>query len=214
MVRWLTRSLADVPDGDEWLTAAERAVLAPMTVDKRRRDWRLGRFAAKSLLASELDLEPSRIEVLAGPSGAPTARVDGEPVPLSITVSHRGDRALAVVAGNGVTVGCDLEVLEPRSDAFVAEWLAPAEQRLVLADAGRQRDLVANLIWTAKEASAKARTEGLRLNVRQALVEPVLDAHPAPNVWHPLRVAWPADQGTDEGFWRIEPGWVMSVIAR
>ena len=38
--------------------------------------------------------------------------------------------------------------------------------------AGARRDLVANLAWTAKEAAAKMRREGLRLDVRNAVAEP------------------------------------------
>ena len=214
MIRWLTRSLAEVPPGDAWLTAAEREVLAGLKVAKRRRDWRLGRFAAKEVIASWLRVDLSRIEVLAQAGGAPAASLDGGRVAASITLSHRADRALAAVATNGVTVGCDLELLEPRSDAFVAEWLAPAEQRLLHAAGGPDRVLVANLMWTAKEAAAKARAEGLRLNVRHAVVEPVLDVDPSEDGWRPLRVEWPSGQGIDRGFWRTDPGWVMSIVSR
>ena len=54
------------------------------------------------------------------------------------------------------TIGCDLELAEPCSAAFVREWLAPPEQRLLapLDDRGRAR--TANLLWTAKVAAAGA----------------------------------------------------------
>jgi 4'-phosphopantetheinyl transferase len=208
MVGWLQRSLADVPADDAWLTPAERDVLGRLRFDKRRRDWRLGRFTAKAVVGRRLGLPLDRIEVLAGPDGAPVARVDGTPAPVAISLSHRADRALAVVAR--APVGCDLEAIEPRSDAFVGEWLAAAEQALVRdADADR-RALLANLVWTAKEASAKARAEGLRLNVREAVVEPELDGQPDGEGWRPLRVVWPRE--VDRGVWRTEPGWVMTVV--
>ena len=54
--------------------------------------------------------------------------------------------------------------------------------------------------------------EGLRLNVRQAVVEPELDVVPGTGGWRPLRVVWPA--GVDHGAWRSEPGWVMAVVSR
>jgi 4'-phosphopantetheinyl transferase len=214
MVAWLSRSLADVPAGDGWLTAAERGVLARLRIAKRRRDWRLGRFTAKAVVAAWLGVEPSRVEVLAGPGGGPVVGVDGAPAAVSLSLSHRADRAMAVVAGADAPIGCDLEVVEPRSDAFVAEWLAPAEQALVRGAVGERRALLANLVWTAKEASAKARAEGLRLNVRGAIVEPALDVAPAQGGWRPLRVAWTSGQGVDLGFWRAEPGWVMAVVTQ
>lgn len=210
MVSWLHRSLADVPADDRWLTAGERDVLARLAFAKRRRDWRLGRFTAKAVVGARLHVEPGRVEVLADATGAPAARVDGSPVPLALSLSHRRERAIAVVAPT--PVGCDLEVVEPRSDAFVGEWLSPSEQELVRDAPADRRDLLANLVWTAKEASAKARAGGLRLNVRQAVVEPELAVVEGNDEWRPLRVAWP--EGVDHGAWRSEPGWVMAVVSR
>ena len=53
--------------------------------------------------------------------------------PVSISLSHRAGRALAAVADAPAAVGCDLELLEPRSPAFVRDWLAPEEQARVTA---------------------------------------------------------------------------------
>jgi 4'-phosphopantetheinyl transferase len=79
-------------------------------------------------------------------------------------------------------VGCDLALVEPRSDAFVRAWLAPAEQ----AAPADERSRLANPLWTAKEASAKVRREGLRLDVRQAAARTG-----APGTgWRPLAVEW------------------------
>ena len=77
-VGWLTRWLADVPADDGWLSPGEREVLAGLRVEKRRRDWRLGRFAAKTAAARWLGVPISRVEIVAAPDGAPEARLDGE----------------------------------------------------------------------------------------------------------------------------------------
>src|SRR3954454_14036665 len=156
--RWLTRSLGDVPAGHEWLSARERAVLAGLRVAKRRADWRLGRWTAKGMLGAD-------VEMLAAPDGAPEAWRGRRRLPLSLSLSHRDGLAIAAVADAPVTIGCDLERLEPRSAAFIADWLAPSEQ----ARAGDDRVLVPNLVWTAKEAAAKVLREGLRLDVRAAV---------------------------------------------
>jgi 4'-phosphopantetheinyl transferase EntD len=103
---WTTRSLADVPDSDDWLGPRERALLASLPeVPKRRASWRLGRWTAKALLGAEA-------EILSAPDGAPL--VEG----VALSLSHRHGRALAVTAPGGVALGCDLEPGEQE------EWAA------------------------------------------------------------------------------------------
>jgi hypothetical protein len=69
---------------------------------------------------------------------------------------------------------------------------------------------VANLAWTAKQAAAKVRREGLRLDVRYAVAEPDgLDEGGAR--WQPLAVTWGDDGRRTPGWWRTEAGWVMAV---
>ena len=148
---------------------------------------------------------PERIEILAAPDGAPEVWVSGERAAVSLSLSHRAGRALAVVAPAPAVVGCDLEVVEPRSGAFVREWLSAPEQALVAGLADVARDRTVNGLWTAKEAVAKVRREGLRLDVRHAVV----DASPPGPGWRPLRVRW--EGCSTAGWWREEPGWVMAV---
>ena len=193
-MRWLTRSATDVPAGDAWLSAREREVQAGLRIAKRRDDWRLGRFTAKALLA------PAPVEVLAAPDGAPEAYVDGIRLACGLSLSHRAGRALAVV-GEG-RVGCDLEWVEPRSRAFIEDWLAPAERAWAGDD-----PLLVNLAWTAKEAAAKLHREGLRLDVRRAIAVP----GDGPGEWRCLTVDWGAHQ--DHGWWRADDGWVMAVVS-
>jgi 4'-phosphopantetheinyl transferase len=209
---WLTQRRADVPSGEEWLGEDERRTLAELTMEPRRAAWCLGRWTVKVAVGAWLGVPPVLVQVLAAGDGAPEAWLDGEHLPLSVSLSHRGDRAMAVVVDAPQAAGCDLEVVEPRSGAFVREWLAPAEQALLEASAETQRPLLANLIWTAKEAAAKVRREGLRLDVRRAVVRPAGRDGPESS-WKPLQVDW--DDGTEQtvGWWRAEPGWVMTLAA-
>lgn len=206
---WLARPQADVPAGERWLGPREREVLARLRVPKRREDWLLGRWTSKLAVAAWLGTTPERVEVIGAPDGAPEPYLDGELAPLALSLSHRAGRALAVVADQPATVGCDLELVEIRSDAFVRGWLSPAEQAVVAA-AGNERSRAANLFWTAKEAAAKLRREGLRLDVRDAVVDPI-PVEPGASGWQPLRVSW--DGLTIAGWWRDEPSWVMVVAA-
>ncbi|HEX6618406.1 MAG TPA: hypothetical protein VF024_02040, partial [Solirubrobacteraceae bacterium] len=115
MPGWLIRSVADVPAGDAWLSARERRTAAGLHVHQRRQDWRLGRFTAKTAVGAWLFVAPERVEILPAPDGAPEAWVDGERAPVSVSLSHRAGRALAVVAQGPAVVGCVLERVEPRS---------------------------------------------------------------------------------------------------
>ena len=84
------------------------------------------------------------------------------------------------------------------------------EQMLVMTFDGPERDRVANLVWTAKEAAAKVRREGLRLDVRRAAVDLPDPAFRAAT-WRPLCVQWLREGGQTAGWWRDEPGWVMVI---
>jgi 4'-phosphopantetheinyl transferase len=206
---WLTRTLADVPADDGWLGPGETEVLAGLSVEKRRADWRLGRFAAKAAVAAWLGVAPGEVAIAAAADGAPEAWIDGRPARAYLSLSHRGGRALAVVGEPDTALGCDLELIEPRSRAFVTDWLAPPEQALVASAVASRRDLVANLLWTGKEAAAKVLREGLRLDVRGAVATPDgLDSRTTE--WRPLTVAWAAGPRVT-GWWRAEPEWVMAV---
>jgi 4'-phosphopantetheinyl transferase len=207
---WLTSSLADVPTSDAWLGPLERRALAALHIEKRRVDWRLGRWAAKAAVSAWLGVPAPGVEILAAPDGAPEAWVDGTRAPVSVSLSHRAGRALAAVTPLPGVIGCDLELVEPRSPAFVREWLPPVEQAMLAPLAGPERDRLANLVWSAKEAAAKVRREGLRLDVRRAVVALPAVAAPGP-VWRPLRVDWSEESSATAGWWRDEPGWVMTV---
>ncbi len=209
---WLTRALADVPPDDRWLSERERRVLSALRIPKRHAEWRLGRWAAKAALALSQGLPASEVEVMPTPGGAPEAFAGGVPIPVGLSLSHRAGRALVAVGRRSATVGCDLEVVEPRSPAFIRQWLRPAERELLSGLDAESRDLMANLLWTAKEAASKARGEGLRLDLRHAGVAlGRLDG--SPDSWRQLRVAWDGGPRV-RGWWRSEPGWVMAVVSQ
>jgi 4'-phosphopantetheinyl transferase len=208
---WLTRELGDVPRHDRWLSEQEREVLSRLRVPKRGADWRLGRWAGKAAVAAWRGVAVESVVIAAAEDGAPEALIDDRPADLALSLSHRAGRAMATVADETRALGCDLEAVEPRSEAFLREWLRPAERELVSAQNGAARDLAANLIWTAKEAASKARREGLRLNLRRATVEADALAQPAGS-WARLQVSWEGGP-VELGWWRQDAGWVMTVTS-
>jgi 4'-phosphopantetheinyl transferase len=214
----------DVPDGDGWLTPEERQEQSRLRFPKRRRDWRLGRWAAKRAVSAATGAATTSVRVTRARSGAPEAWVEppaGKGAALldrgpDISLSHAGGRGLCAVAPHRVTVGCDLEQVEARSPAFVSEWLTPAEQDLV-EQAGPAHDLVATLLWSAKESALKVLQEGLRLPTRTVEVE-LTDGPPHPSVparWRSLRLTVTGPEGPQRwgGWWRTEGPQVMTVVA-
>ena len=114
---------------------------------------------------------------------------------------------MAAIASRPTRVGIDLETLETRSDAFVREWLSSDEQA-ALPSAGQARDLQVLCCWTGKEASAKVLREGLRLDVRHAVVI----AGSAAATWTPLEVRWRAEGITHHGWWLHQDSTVVAVV--
>lgn len=217
-IGYLLEAAAAVPADDDWLTAGERRTLERLRVAKRRADWRLGRRALKRAVAlalnrPELAADLGRIEVRAAASGAPAVYVDDRPAPCAVSLSHAGGTAFCVVAPPQTSIGCDLERVEPRDDAFVATFFAPSERRLVAA-AGAARDRLITLVWSAKESAAKAVGEGLRLDVRDLLVdvEPASSWEVATEAsrWSPLAVRMAERRFA--GWWRCAPAGVLVVV--
>jgi 4'-phosphopantetheinyl transferase len=195
---------SEVPPGDVWLGPHEHAVVAALRFAKRRTDWRLGRYAAKRAAAGWLG-HPSdppalaRLEVLADDTGAPRLHCDGE-TPLALSLSHRAGWALAAVAPPDVALGCDLEVVEARSEAFLADYLTPYEQALVAAAEPWDRARWASLVWCAKECALKALREGLRLDTRS--IELTVRRGEPERGWFPVGARAASDGRTFEGWWR------------
>ena len=133
---WLEQAGADLPAENDWLSPRETACLERMRFAKRRDDWRLGRWTAKRALAVWLQVpaQPlvlAKIEIHPAPSGAPKAWFANKPATVSISLSHRAGKAMCAIAPPGVDLGCDLELIEPHSGAFVGDYFTADEQAWV-----------------------------------------------------------------------------------
>lgn len=193
-VTWLERRCGDVPNDDLWLTDEERDTLAGLHVPKRRSDWRLGRFTAKEAVRARLGPgAPAHREIGIRPAadGAPELLIAGAPAPLAISITHRAERSVVALAETGVALGCDLEVVEPRREAFLTDFFTAEEvaaiTRAAPASDGRARAALVTRLWAAKEAALKALREGLRIDTRRIEVRPPVPASGALG-WAPLTV--------------------------
>jgi 4'-phosphopantetheinyl transferase len=170
-VYWLEQSAADMPSNETWLSVGEVNHLHTLRFPKRRADWLLGRWTAKNAVAAYLKLsrEPAAladIEIRPRPCGAPQAFFKAEPASVSISLSHRAGLGACVVAPQQVLLGCDLEIVEPHSDAFLADYFTPEEHEIVAQVGVADRVWLVSLLWSAKESALKALGEGLRLDAR------------------------------------------------
>ena len=161
-------ALGQAPPG--LLSPAEEVVLAGLTMVPRRRKWLLGRWAAKRLLG---ELGVKGTSIFNDGVGVPyIVQEDEARSPISLSISHRGEWGLAAVArAPGVTIGADLETVEPRDPAFVRQFFSEAEAEQV-AKAGSEHaaDLLVARIWSAKEAVLKVMGIGLRHDTRDIMV--------------------------------------------
>jgi 4'-phosphopantetheinyl transferase len=210
-VHLLRVNASNVPDGNVWLGPSERVVHSSLVVDKRRAEWRLGRYAAKKAVAAVVGLDPANIEVRSATDGAPEAFRSEEPIPVAISISHSNDSALCVVAGVGVAVGCDLEVIEPRAEAFVSDYFTDAERHMVAMSSMSDRDLVVTFIWSAKESALKAMRAGLRLDTRDVEVE--ASGPPRAGTWNPMVVRGSTGEPAYAGWARCEGRFVVTLAA-
>lgn len=135
--------------------------------DKRRAEWRTGRWAAKSAVARRLGVDPAQVEVVAAADGAPQAFLADCRLPVRVSISHRDWSAVALATPPAVAAGCDLEVVEARTQAFAADWLTSNEVAQVDAATSTEQDALITLIWSAKESVLKALRLGLSVDTRR-----------------------------------------------
>ena len=211
---WLARSVDLTPDTDDWLTTAERTYADRQRYTKRRTEFRVARFTAKSAIALALGLprDPAAlatIEIRHESSGAPYACVDGRPIDRQLSLTDRADWAVCLLGSGASRIGCDLELVEPRSAAFVHDFFTTDEQQYV-ARCGVTigRDLGANLIWSAKESALKVLTTGLRRDTRSVEVRP----DRGDGAWGRLSIDT-IEGATLHGWWRRYGSFVLTTAS-
>ncbi len=257
-LRWFACTEDQVRPGEAWLVPRERARLAEYRFAKRRTEYLLRRTAGKLAAAAWLglptrtDADLARIGVLNAVTGAPYIEIDGQDVGLALSLTDRAGAAVALVAPSspvpggldsrpghvaGVLagIGVDLEIVEPRSEGFVRDYLNPGEQEWVRRQAAASADgfdAAANLLWSAKEAGLKVAGVGLRADTRTVDVTVLTGARPdgwgrvtydlvphrvargvdVPAWWRGPRPAWWS--GAIPGWWRRDGTFLLTIASR
>jgi 4'-phosphopantetheinyl transferase EntD len=167
LTRWRGLRLAAVADGgepavdlEEGLGGAERGLALSLRPESRRRDFVLGRLAAREAIRRILGVPrlPPAVEILTGARGEPIVQGHDR---VRVSVSHtRGLAAACAWTGTGWVVGIDLERVR-RTEALEGTYAFSRRERRLIGRLGDER-LAALGGWTVKEASWKA----LRLDPR------------------------------------------------
>lgn len=152
----------------------------------------------------------AQIEIRAAASGAPEAFIADRPSEFTISLSHRSGIGLCAVADARVALGCDLELIEPRDDAFIGDYFTGEEQASIRAAVASEQAPKVALMWSGKESALKALQTGLRLDTRALTVRDI--ASPHVRDWMPLEVRH-RDGQVFYGWWRRSGRLVRTVVA-
>ncbi len=210
-ISWLSAGMADVPSDDAWMDDREHRRIGTMRYAKRRHESRLSRWTAKTTVARALGLPTgaeglSRVQVRNASDGAPEVQVDGAEAGIVIGMTDRADWSVCSVLHGELRVGCDLELVEPRSAAFVRDYFTASEQELV--EGAMERDMIANLIWSAKESALKVLRTGLRRDTRSVEIDFLGDEHGG---WQSLVAI--CDGARFPGWWIRYDQFVLTCVA-
>jgi 4'-phosphopantetheinyl transferase len=211
-VTWHSAGMQHIAPEQGWLDETLAGRLAKMPYTKRREEARLGRWTAKAAIARAVGIEPEpealrEIVVHNAADGAPQATVYGKPLDAVIAMTDRADWAVCAVLRGTDRIGCDLELVEPRSAAFVRDYFTRPEQDCVAAS--KDPDASANLIWSAKESALKVLRTGLRRDTRSVEVA-LLDGEQGG--WSELAVT-DRDGRRFPGWWIRYNSFLLTVVA-
>jgi phosphopantetheinyl transferase/acyl carrier protein len=169
----MSMDTADTAVSTSALSPGELAYWTSMrAVDKRRREWLLGRTVAKDAVRALIrrnrgvELAPSEIEIVPDPYGRPEVKLPGladvascRPV---VSIAHSAGTAVALASlESSWLVGVDLESMGARRESFETLAFSPQERELLDAMPLAVREEWALRMWCAKEAVGKALGRGI-----------------------------------------------------
>jgi 4'-phosphopantetheinyl transferase len=213
-----------------FLSTTEHQIYAGLKMEKRRREWLLGRWTAKQLLQRSREayrcLPLTAITIDNDADGAPFFAVEKDnhrPERLStcLSISHRGENAFCALSDTHA-IGADIERVETRHPAFVHDFFTERETACVW-HWQTARDLGITVMWSVKESVLKVLREGLRVDTRHVEITRIdglqsdgQGYRPAPSsgIWHPVQVRCSLpDTPRFAAWWRPRDDCVLSLAA-
>jgi|WetSurMetagenome_2_1015567.scaffolds.fasta_scaffold45466_3 4'-phosphopantetheinyl transferase len=209
-------------EGESFLSDSELLTLSGLRFPKRREEWLLGRWVSKKLLQTLPPLKDyslGEIEIKNNLQGAPfIVHPDGGIFNGCLSISHSGNQAFCgITLTPNVHLGVDLEQIEPRSTAFIVDYLTTSELEMVEKCLPFAREIAVNLIWSMKESMLKALGVGLHWDTRKVEVKNIEDPiSPGTGAgsWMKIQVA---DKGNIfrswTGWWQIRQNSILTAAA-
>jgi len=216
-IYWLLQNDEDLPKEDDWLSNNEKLLLGKMKFPKRRGGWRLGRWTAKRLIHSYLkiiagrDYQFAELEVLPAEDGSPQVFIQRKLSPIRISISHRAGAGFCALNRGNNNIGCDLEIIEERSDAFVTDYFTFEEKLKVIVATEENKALIANLIWSAKESVLKALHQGLKSDTREVLID--LDNLVIKEGWNEIEARSLKFNKDFYGWWQLREKYILTIFS-
>jgi 4'-phosphopantetheinyl transferase len=208
-VFWQLQDFKNMPKGDSWLSLSEKEIQETLHFAKRRNEWRLGRWTVKKALQMHLSKPLDEIEVLPRKNGAPKLIINKNEYKLAFSISHRENKALCAFCEQLNAIGCDLEFIEPRSALFIRDYFTEDEKSHVR-QYPEQKDMFANLIWSAKEAVAKVLQLGLMLDTRDVNVHSIQKSQE--NKWAVFQATL-KNSRSFHGYWKKTANYLLTIAA-
>lgn len=201
-----------------FLSESESCRFSAMRFPKRREEWLLGRWAAKSLVhgfPAYRSYPLDEIEIKNTADGMPYIHpIGGEVAPECVSISHSGPFALCALSPDSTfPIGVDLERIEPRSGTFLEDYFTQAELDLVFCSLDANRTMLVNLIWSTKEAMLKALGTGLRRDTRSVEVYQMDGLLSEDGKWHRLLVREPEYPHRNWAAWGRQRGDFIITLA-
>ncbi len=144
-----------------YLHADEILTFKTFLYEKRKKNYLLGRYAAKLALAhllNENDL--SRISIMNGIFNQPLVDYSGR-IPFQVSFAHSNDLATAIAFPDWLILGLDLEEVTEQTRLTTEKELTAHEKMIASALFPLREHLV--MLWTAKESLSKVLKTGLTL---------------------------------------------------
>lgn len=216
-IYWILQNKTDVPTDDDWLSTNEKLILQGLKFPKRRGEWRLGRWTAKQLIHScfklinNSDYEFPDLEVLPTEDGSPQVFLQGKSYPVKISISHRASVGFCVLSLANGSIGCDLELIEERSDAFISDYFTYEEKLKVIVAGDEEKPILANLIWSAKESVLKVLRQGLNSDTRSVIVD--VDTIQIKEGWNEIRAKSLDINKNFWGWWQKKEKYILTIYS-
>lgn len=153
---------------DEWLTKAELARCKRFQIDRRRKEFLLGKMLVRTVLSEYGSLSPGQWQFTENEYGRPSVSAGLITPEIHFNLSHSGER-LVLAVSRMAEIGVDIEASNRarRIERIAGRYFSEAEVHALLQLDGEGQLARFYDLWTLKESYIKARGMGLALPLQK-----------------------------------------------